>query len=184
MTHNEIGYRIIKSALGDIGLVWHCSHGAAKIIEIVLPMPRLKQHIQKRYPQAQQKGAPNIDVLSERLKKYLAGAHMRFSIDDIDKSRLYPFQRTVLLCERQIPYGWVSTYGRLAVKIGNPGAARAVGTALARNPFPLVIPCHRAIRANGSLGGFQGGVKLKRRLLEQEGVQFGRSGTVVLNNVW
>jgi len=184
MTYSEIGYRIIKSALGDVGLVWHRSRRVVKIVEIVLPMPRLKEHIQKHYRLVQQKGAPNIDVLCRKLTLYLAGARMRFSITDIDPSRLYPFQKTVLFCERQIPYGWVSTYGRLAVKIGNPGAARAVGTALARNPFPLIIPCHRTIRADGSLGGFQGGTKMKRALLELEGIQFKRTDKIAMNRVW
>ena len=184
MTHNKMGYRIVRSTLGDVGVVWCYARRRATVIKIILPMPHLKHNIEKRYPSAQQKGAPNIDVLCRKLATYLAGARMRFSVADIDTSRLYPFQKTVLLCERQIPYGRVSTYGRLAVKIGNPGAARAVGMALARNPFPLIIPCHRTIQANGSLGGFQGGVKLKRRLLEIEGVPFTPSGTVVLNNVW
>lgn len=184
MIHSDIGYRIIKSTLGDVGLVWHRAHRATKIIEIMLPMPGLRQYIQKRHPRVQQKGAPNIDVLSKKLKQYLAGEQVRFGVENIDMSRLYRFQRTVLLCERQIPYGWVSTYGRLAVKIGNPGAARAVGTALARNPFPLVIPCHRTIRANGFLGGFQGGTKMKRALLELEGIQFQGPDKIAMNRVW
>jgi methylated-DNA-[protein]-cysteine S-methyltransferase len=123
-------------------------------------------------------------MLATELQEYLSGARVQFSLRGIDMSRLYPFQKEVLLRERQIPYGRVSTYGRLAKKIGNRGAARVVGTALARNPFPLIIPCHRTIRSNGALGGFQGGVRLKRRLLELEGIRFTRSGTVLLDRMW
>ena len=73
----------------------------------------------------------------------------------------------------------MSTYQRIAGHLGHPRAARAVGTALAHNPFPIIVPCHRAIRSNGTLGGFQGGVEMKRALLEMEGVLVDGSGRVV-----
>jgi methylated-DNA-[protein]-cysteine S-methyltransferase len=93
------------------------------------------------------------------------------------------FQRRVLLAEYAIPRGWVSTYGRIAAALGRPGGARAVGRALATNPFPLVIPCHRAVRAGGDLGGYQGGVAMKRALLTFEGVEFTEGGKVRLERV-
>ena len=77
-----------------------------------------------------------------------------------------------------IPRGRVTTYQLLAKHLGSPRAARAVGTALATNPFPIVIPCHRAIRSDGTLGGYQGGLKMKRSLLEMEGVRFCDAGRV------
>jgi methylated-DNA-[protein]-cysteine S-methyltransferase len=76
------------------------------------------------------------------------------------------------MAEYAIPLGKISTYGRIAKHIGHPRAARAVGTALATNPFPLVIPCHRAVRTNGYIGFYQGGVNMKRTLLQREGVKF------------
>jgi methylated-DNA-[protein]-cysteine S-methyltransferase len=90
----------------------------------------------------------------------------------VDLSRLGSFQRRVLEQLRRIPRGQVRTYRAIAKEIGHPGATRAVGTACARNPVPLVIPCHRVVRSDGGLGGYslRGGVALKRRLLEQEGV--------------
>lgn len=100
-------------------------------------------------------------------------------MDILDVSAVSSFQYRVLKAEYAIPYGRVSTYGALAEKIGNPGAARAVGTALARNPFPIIIPCHRTIGADHSLGGFQGGIAMKRRLLELEGVRFRADGRVM-----
>jgi len=88
------------------------------------------------------------------------------------------FQRSVLRAEARIPRGNVSTYNRLAERIGCPHAARAVGNALACNPFPIIIPCHRAVRSDGTLGGYQGGLTMKRALLELEGVTFTTSGRV------
>ena len=73
----------------------------------------------------------------------------------------------------------VSTYRRIAAHLGVPKGARAVGNALATNPFPIVIPCHRAIRSDGALGGYQGGLAMKRALLMQEGVDVDERGRVV-----
>jgi len=80
------------------------------------------------------------------------------------------FQQRVLRAVSAIPYGQVRTYQFIAKQIGNPKAARAVARALATNPFLLVIPCHRVIRSDGKLGGYRGGLKMKRRLLKSEGV--------------
>jgi len=82
-----------------------------------------------------------------------------------------PFERAVLQALRRIPPGQVRTYGEIARTLGKPSAARAVGTACARNPLPLLIPCHRVVRSDGKLGGYslRGGVALKRQLLEAEG---------------
>ncbi len=89
----------------------------------------------------------------------------------VDLTRVPPFERTVLQALRRIPAGQVRTYGEIARSLGKPTAARAVGTACARNPLPLLIPCHRVVRSDGKLGGYsmRGGVTLKRQLLEAEG---------------
>jgi methylated-DNA-[protein]-cysteine S-methyltransferase len=76
----------------------------------------------------------------------------------------------VLRAEHAIPRGSVSTYQLIAAHLGSANGARAVGNALAKNPFPLIVPCHRAVRSTGHLGGFQGGLEMKRALLEMEGV--------------
>lgn len=89
----------------------------------------------------------------------------------VDLARVGPFEREVLAALRRIPAGQVRTYRQIAGTVGDPGAARAVGTACARNPLPLLIPCHRVVRTDGGLGGYslRGGVDLKRRLLTDEG---------------
>ncbi len=79
------------------------------------------------------------------------------------------FQQQVLRAVSAIPRGKVRTYQFIAKQIGKPKAARAVGRALATNPFPLIIPCHRVIRSDGKLGGYQGGLKMKKALLRKEG---------------
>lgn len=86
---------------------------------------------------------------------------------------LTPFEAAVLRATAAIPAGSVRTYGQIAAAIGRPGAARAVGQALARNPLPVRIPCHRVVRSDGQLGGYsgQGGTAGKQALLEAEGAR-------------
>jgi O-6-methylguanine DNA methyltransferase len=89
----------------------------------------------------------------------------------IDLSELSEFQKKVLNILRQLPRGEVRTYGELASLAGRPKAARAVGNAMAHNPVPLLIPCHRVVPSSGGVGNYGLGVKLKRELLSREGVQ-------------
>ena len=88
------------------------------------------------------------------------------------------FYRSVWTACAEIPRGEVRTYAWIARKIGRPGAARAVGTALGANPFAPIVPCHRVVRSDGGLGGYsgRGGLATKRRLLEKEGAEVGRKG--------
>ncbi|MHC4405360.1 MAG: methylated-DNA--[protein]-cysteine S-methyltransferase [Planctomycetota bacterium] len=108
--------------------------------------------------------------LVRRLQAYALGARDAFDDVEVDLGPSTEFQREVLECCRQIPYGETLTYGELAARAGRPGAARAVGQCMAANPIPLVIPCHRVVASGGRLGGYSaaGGVPVKRRLLEME----------------
>lgn len=94
----------------------------------------------------------------------------------VDLSLVGPFERRVLEQLRRIPKGQMRTYRDIAREIGQPGATRAVGNACAKNPVPLIIPCHRVVRSDGGLGGYslRGGVAVKRKLLEQEGADLAR----------
>jgi methylated-DNA-[protein]-cysteine S-methyltransferase len=105
--------------------------------------------------------------LPYRLRRYLEGEPVDFP-DKLDLVEATRFQRNVWQVVRAIPYGETRSYGWVANKLGLPKAARGVGQALARNPLPIVIPCHRVISSNGSLGGFGGGVKIKELLLRLE----------------
>jgi methylated-DNA-[protein]-cysteine S-methyltransferase len=95
-----------------------------------------------------------------------------------------PFQKRVLLTEAKIPRGFISTYGRIAARLGMPAGARAVGHALAMNPFPLIMPCHRTVGSHGALSGFQDGLEMKRTLLLQEGIKFLKTGKAIMNKVY
>jgi methylated-DNA-[protein]-cysteine S-methyltransferase len=108
----------------------------------------------------------------------LNGEDIEFSRDVVRLNLCSAFQQKVLRAEHAIPRGRVSTYNLIAKDLENPNGARAVGTALATNPFPIVIPCHRAIRSDGALGGYQGNVKMKRTLLEMEDIAFCDAGHV------
>lgn len=106
----------------------------------------------------------------EQLSQYLEGQRREFELP-IDLSLATAFQRKVLQAAERVPAGVVATYGEIARRIGRPRAARAVGQALARNPIPIVVPCHRVVAADGSLTGYSGGagVETKRQLLALEG---------------
>ncbi len=119
-----------------------------------------------------------IKRLGDEIDIMLSGGLPEFDIHILDFSVCSVFQRKVLIEERKIPRGEVRSYGLLARRIGKTGAARAVGNALAANPFPLVIPCHRAVRSDGRISGFQGGPAMKRALLEMEGISLSPSGRV------
>ena len=102
-----------------------------------------------------------------RLKSYFAGQRVEFP-DELDLSSATAFQRQVWRLTRLIPYGETRSYGWLAERLGKRGAGRAVGQALARNPLPVIIPCHRVVAGDGALSGYSGGVGIKRALLRLE----------------
>ena len=108
-----------------------------------------------------------------QLREYLAGERTAFDLP-LDLRHLTPFRQRVLAETLKIPYGQVSTYGEIAARSGSPLAARAVGGAMAANPIPLVIPCHRVLASDGRLHGYSGGrdgLAVKAWLLELEGLR-------------
>lgn len=117
-----------------------------------------------------EEGGPEADEPAEQVIAYLEGELSGFDLT-IDWRLIPGFRRRALMAARRIPYGETASYGEVAIMAGSPGAARAVGTAMSRNPISLVIPCHRVIRADGSIGGYgngTAGIHLKRRLLDLE----------------
>jgi methylated-DNA-[protein]-cysteine S-methyltransferase len=112
-----------------------------------------------------------IAKLAALLQSYAAGSSDSFDDIPLDLSHLSEFQSRVVRACRRIARGRVRTYGELAAAAGSPAAARAVGSVMAKNRFPIIIPCHRVVGAAGSLGGFSAreGLSLKRRMLELEG---------------
>lgn len=110
---------------------------------------------------------------SDQIQAYLAGRHRRFSVPYRLPPGVSPFSGAVLEVVARIPFGQVLGYGEVAARAGHERAARAVGGVMSRNPLPLVIPCHRVVGAQGRLGGFTGGLAIKRALLYHEGLRPG-----------
>ena len=108
-----------------------------------------------------------FEDLEERFKVYFGGHKVAFP-DKLDLPGATPFQREVWEKTRLIPYGETRSYSWVAERMGKPAAARAVGQALARNPLPIITPCHRVVASDGKLRGFRGGLEMKRYLLSLE----------------
>jgi methylated-DNA-[protein]-cysteine S-methyltransferase len=113
-----------------------------------------------------------LDPARRQLDEYFERRRRRFELD-LDWSLIRGFTRSVLETTARIPFGEVSTYGEVAAAAGNPRASRAAGNALGANPIPIVIPCHRVLRAGHGLGGYTGGLDKKEHLLRIEGVLTG-----------
>lgn len=175
-------FRSYPSRFGDILLLWQKEdEPSPPVRRVLLPGNRELTDLLLRtvYAGATPGDCPSIAALVDDMDRYLHGEAVAFRPEQMALDDCLPFQRLALLAEHAIPRGRVSTYGTLARRIGHPGAARAVGTALARNPFPVLIPCHRAVRADGRLGGFAGGLEMKRELLTMEGVRLDAEGRVL-----
>ncbi len=114
--------------------------------------------------------------VAARLQRYAEGVPVDFSGVSVDSGTATEFQARVLNACREIPYGQTLSYGELAAMAGAPGAARAVGSCMAGNCVPLIIPCHRVVRAGGDIGPYSaaGGSATKRRLLKMEAANFSR----------
>ena len=182
----SLSYARVRSPFGPLGLFWHQTANGPQVLTISLPnegIPPLGAPWVTRSPVVARM-CPDIAVLGEQLQRYLEGDPVTFDLNLIALEKCGEFQRRVLLGEHGIPRGQVSTYGRVASAVGSPGGARAVGQALARNPFPLVIACHRAVRSDGRLGGYRGGLDMKRALLQLEGVEVTRTGRVVVDRFY
>jgi methylated-DNA-[protein]-cysteine S-methyltransferase len=174
-------HRFRETRFGPVAILWSVPQGQPKIRRVLLSRPGLsaKQMVKYLFPDSTTSSSAEVDALADRIAAFLTGENIRFSLEVARLDLCSPFQQGVLRAEHEIPRGEVSTYQRIAGHLGHPRAARAVGTALAHNPFPLIVPCHRAIRSDGTLGGFQGGIEMKRALLQMEGVLVDGSGRVV-----
>ena len=105
----------------------------------------------------------------DQLTEYFSGDRKKFDIEL--EVNMPPFYQKVINVVNKIPYGKYLSYEQVATKAGNPRAARAAGTANAMNTIPIIIPCHRVLAKHGKLGGYGGGIKIKKYLLKLEGIQ-------------
>ncbi len=159
-------YAIFDTAWGGFGFVAR----GRRLVATFLPQRKqsIRRAISVRWPDAVE-ASDLLPRFRRQVIAYFAGRPVRFMVD-LDLTGVPPFGQAVLKACHRIPYGKTATYADLAVAVVRSGAARAVGGVMARNPLPLVIPCHRVLRSDGSLGGFStpNGVKDKERLLRLE----------------
>jgi methylated-DNA-[protein]-cysteine S-methyltransferase len=155
----------------------------AGLLEVVLPFggksrEDVHAELRSRWPLAVEE-SPLTQDAADRLTRYYAGEPVRFDLP-VDDRRFTPFQREVYRVVAGLGYGEVLSYAGVAALAGSPGAARGVGTAMARNQLPVIIPCHRVVGAGGNMGGYSapGGIASKQRLLEMEGVRITTSGRI------
>lgn len=179
-------YVTFPSTFGMFSIVWQEFQGVPKVSRIFPSNEQVYSEslVKGVFAEASPLEHPDITALGKRIQGFLEGQAVRFDLNMIALEICSEFQRSVLLAEYGIPRGWVSTYGRIGKHLGHNNGGRAVGMALSHNPFPIVIPCHRAVRSNGELGGYQGGLKMKRALLEFEGVHVSEAGQVITSNLF
>ncbi|MFH1226952.1 MAG: methylated-DNA--[protein]-cysteine S-methyltransferase [Planctomycetota bacterium] len=159
-------YRTFKTRFGWCGIIFNRDGDVKKI---VLP-DRNRKLVLSRLGSKNAFLADCTDInLIRLIKEYFKGKKVKFRVKP-DLSGFSRFERKVYLSLQRIPYGRVITYSDLARRAEVPGAARAVGNAVAKNPLPIIIPCHRVVRKSGALGGFSAisGAKLKEKLLQLE----------------
>lgn len=180
----------VPSIFGDIVIVWETTLESSDLHlrRIYLPnenasaLSRAHQDFENLVSEKEDALPLIMRIIINIIQSALTGTPAdRSCIDAIlETAPLSPFARRALSLEARIPCGHISSYQALAVATGNPRAVRAAARALSANPFPILIPCHRIIASNGTLAGFQGGLALKRYLLEKEGIPFLPDGRVDL----
>ncbi len=161
-------FTILDTTWGSFGFVSRDN----RLVATYLPGPAhaIRRMIAESWPDAVEK-TDALRRFQDQVMAYFTGRRTEFDVG-IDLTDASTYREAVLRACRRIPYGKIASYCDLARLAGNPAAARAAGSAMAHNPIPLVIPCHRVLRADGSIGGFSSprGVAQKKRLLELEGV--------------
>lgn len=161
-------FRVVETQQGSLAFVV-AKNGLRQVYLPDRSKDRLRRRIRRDYPQAEEH--PRLmPEFADALRRYVAGDQVEFDVR-FDMRSHSSFEVDVWNACRRVGYGKTASYGQIAERAGRPGAARAVGTAMSHNPFPLVVPCHRIVKSDGSLGGYSGpgGVSFKQRLLEMEG---------------
>jgi len=164
-------YQIIETAWGPF-VAAYSNRGLVGTLLPEAPDRPVEDAILERWPAAKptRRSDPSVAGLRRSVRDYFAGRQVTFDVP-LDLSAWTCFRQAVLQACRRIPYGRLASYADLARAVGRPAAMRAVGSTMAHNPLPLIVPCHRVVRADGSLGGFTcpQGVAMKLRLLKLEG---------------
>ena len=163
---------IITSCRTEFGWVAIAAPEAG-LVELTLPQASMMDTL-RQLRERHGSGEPDegrLASLKAGLQAYFRGEEVSFDEWALDTRSGTPFRRRVWEITRAIPRGQTRTYGEVALAAGSPEAARAVGQSMARNPWPIIVPCHRVVGSNGRLTGFRGGLEMKQRLLEMEGAK-------------
>jgi methylated-DNA-[protein]-cysteine S-methyltransferase len=164
-------FALFETSVGTCGIAW-AERGIAGTQLPEHDREATRARLQQRFPTAKETApTPEIESTISRIVSLLRGERVDLRDVVLDMASIPEFERNVYSAAREIPAGATKTYGEIAKRIGRPTDAREVGVALARNPFAIVVPCHRVVAANGKTGGFSagGGVKTKLKLLGIEG---------------
>jgi len=161
-----VGYRIVDSPLGPLWVAVG-PRGLLNIHYGAEPSSLELRRIVRAYGPGVLPDARRVDDVARELDQYFNGKRRDFDIA-VDLSPLTPFQRKVLAVTARVPYGELITYAKVAHNAGNDRAYRAAAGAIGDNPIPIVVPCHRVVASDGTLGGYAGGLDAKRRLLKLE----------------
>jgi methylated-DNA-[protein]-cysteine S-methyltransferase len=162
----DVAYRTLDSPVGRL-LLAATPEGLVRVAfeteDVDTVLSELSAQVSPRVLLAPER----LDVVSSELEEYFAGRRHAFDVP-VDLRLARGFRRAVLERLTQVPYARTVSYAELAARAGSPRAVRAVGTACALNPVPLVVPCHRVVRSDGAPGRYRGGAEVKRRLLAME----------------
>ena len=162
----DVAYDLVDTPVGRL-LVAVTDNGVCEI-EYDPEPEREAERLARTFGVRVLRSARPTDDVRRQLHEYFAGKRHEFDLQ-VDLRAAHDFGRSVLAELARVPYGELTTYGKLAARAGRPRAARAVGTIMNRNPVPIVLPCHRVVGSSGSLTGYGGGLERKRALLELEG---------------
>ncbi len=162
----DVAYRTIDSPLGLL-LVAATERGVVRVAFASEDHDAVLEGLARRLSPRILRAPARLDAAAGELDEYFAGRRTAFDLP-LDLSLSKGFRREVLEHLRAIGYGRTETYAEVAVAAGSPRAVRAVGSACATNPLPVIVPCHRVLRSDGSLGGYLGGLEAKRALLDLE----------------
>lgn len=168
-----LGFALADTAIGSVGIAWSDA-GVAGVFLPEATAAATRGRVKRRFPEAREIAPPPpVQSALSAIAALLRGDRVDLANIALDQRGVSELHRRIYEVARTIPPGKTLSYGEIAARLGDKRLARDVGQAMARNPFSIVVPCHRVLGADGKLGGFsaRGGIGTKLRLLSIEGVQ-------------
>jgi methylated-DNA-[protein]-cysteine S-methyltransferase len=168
---STLSYALFETAIGPCAVIWS-ERGIRGVLLPETDTERTRARVLKRFPGAVEQTPPaGVAGAIDGMTALLGGEPADLTGIGLDTEGMDPFHRRAGEAARAIPPGQTRTYGQLAAQLGEPHAAQAVGQAMGKNPFPIIVPCHRVVAAGGKTGGFSapGGSRTKLKLLQIEG---------------